>query len=119
MSVVEFSAADIAIVRGMPSNFSEQFGKHSERPGFVSGEAGKLRTDLQTFFENYSSAKSCVVRAVLKKAGICIAGLVVDGTTRPDAQFRWFFLEGEARGKNIGRRIADEALSFVIESGFA
>ena len=56
---------------------------------------------------------------IVERAGVVVGVIAIVEAAPGDAQLRWFLLDPSLRGRGIGKRLIDSALTFCRDSGYA
>ncbi|MBW1720954.1 MAG: GNAT family N-acetyltransferase [Deltaproteobacteria bacterium] len=91
---------------------------YGEEHGFDHTFEIHVAEPLVEFVRNYSQGRGKKIW-IVEKEGRVMGSLAIVRCSDEEAQLRWFLVHPELRGKGIGRRLVEEALSFCRESGFS
>lgn len=89
---------------------------YAEECGYNHLFEGYVCKTFYDLLQNYSSDKD---RFWLAEAdGKLIGSIAIIGQSNERAQLRWFMLHPEARGRGLGKKLLQEAISYCRERGF-
>ncbi|MCB0330393.1 MAG: GNAT family N-acetyltransferase, partial [Bdellovibrionales bacterium] len=89
---------------------------YSREYGFNEHFESYVAAGLASFIDNYNSDREKLW--IVERYGKTIGSIAIVAKSKRVAQLRWLFVEPEARGSGLGRRLVEEAVSFARERGY-